>query len=586
MAAILVPQGKQYYEGVDGKPLVGGKVYTYAAGTSTPKLTWADANQVAANSNPVILDARGEASIFWNGAYKVTLRDAQDNLIWTQDNVTTVDPLAAVLAAFQAQLAGVGGAALVGTADGQTAQAHFDEIAGITDIVDALQDAGTAAIGNVLPQGLMTASISTLLLGDSLSEGTGATTYDKGYSCILMRSLEAANDRGYEVPSGFGYHTVVNMANAVAEASLTLGGGGSYTNAGITGSRITLAPGGYIEMTGRQISSFDLIYNASASTGSVVFTLNGDTVATKPVSGSGYQTTFQTQLKGGYLTQAGDLIRITASGGSVEICGLLPLRQAALAPLAYVAAKAGSGYQDYTSTAALDEIAYYLNLFRAGSPKVMIHALGTNNIYSAGKALSPSAMVAQMTTLIAGINSRCTGVSHLIQIPPKANEAIFPVINPGSTYADYVNALVAFAIANRYGIVRQDLSPITTNTALLPDGVHPNDTGHLIMAAIAAATLELSVQPFSRTVGPQILRASKTFDPPSIPNNGSTLTGLVCTGAALGDFVQASFSVDPLGVNIEAWVQAPDVLNIRFVNFSGGAVDLPSATLSAMVTKR
>lgn len=110
MAAILFPNGKQYYALPTGIPNVGGKVYTYAAGTSTPLTTWSDAAQTVPNTNPVILDARGEALIFWNGNYKVVLRDALDNIIWTVDNVVAAPPDNAL----RGDLAATSGAGLVG----------------------------------------------------------------------------------------------------------------------------------------------------------------------------------------------------------------------------------------------------------------------------------------------------------------------------------------------------------------------------------------------------------------------------------------------------------------------------------------
>lgn len=85
----LMPNGKQSYITATGIPLVGGRLYTYAAGTSTPKTTFSDATGLVPNTNPVILDARGEATIFWDGAYKVVLRDASDAVISTVDGVAT-----------------------------------------------------------------------------------------------------------------------------------------------------------------------------------------------------------------------------------------------------------------------------------------------------------------------------------------------------------------------------------------------------------------------------------------------------------------------------------------------------------------
>lgn len=86
--ASLIANGRQQYFGNDGNPLVGGKLYTYLAGTTTPKVTYQDADGTVPNTNPIILDARGEAQVFWSGSYKVTLKDSLNNTIWTVDKVT------------------------------------------------------------------------------------------------------------------------------------------------------------------------------------------------------------------------------------------------------------------------------------------------------------------------------------------------------------------------------------------------------------------------------------------------------------------------------------------------------------------
>ena len=87
--ANLLPEGKQSFTSSDGTPLAGGRLYTYDAGTSTPRATYADAAQTTPNTNPVLLDARGEATIFWTGSYKVILKDSTDALIWSVDGAST-----------------------------------------------------------------------------------------------------------------------------------------------------------------------------------------------------------------------------------------------------------------------------------------------------------------------------------------------------------------------------------------------------------------------------------------------------------------------------------------------------------------
>jgi hypothetical protein len=106
----LSPAPKLQFFGTDGNPLVGGKVYTYAAGTTTPLATYVDSAGVTTNTNPIILDTRGEANIWLPSAsYKLVLRTATDTLIWTVDNITSNEALKvymlAQLAAFAADLA-------------------------------------------------------------------------------------------------------------------------------------------------------------------------------------------------------------------------------------------------------------------------------------------------------------------------------------------------------------------------------------------------------------------------------------------------------------------------------------------------
>lgn len=73
-----------------GKPLAGGKVYFYQAGTvDTPLDTYTDETGETANSNPVILNAAGYAGIYLKGVYKVVLTDAQDNVIYTVEPVNS-----------------------------------------------------------------------------------------------------------------------------------------------------------------------------------------------------------------------------------------------------------------------------------------------------------------------------------------------------------------------------------------------------------------------------------------------------------------------------------------------------------------
>lgn len=68
-------------------PLVGGLVYTYSAGTTTNKTSYSDPMGTISNTNPVVLDANGEADIYLDGLYKIVLTDATGAQLWSRDNI-------------------------------------------------------------------------------------------------------------------------------------------------------------------------------------------------------------------------------------------------------------------------------------------------------------------------------------------------------------------------------------------------------------------------------------------------------------------------------------------------------------------
>jgi len=87
--ASLTPTPKQQIYGSDGAPLVGGKIYTYSAGTTTPLATYTDSGAGTANTNPIILNSLGQANI-WLGSssYKFSVYTSADVLLYTVDNIS------------------------------------------------------------------------------------------------------------------------------------------------------------------------------------------------------------------------------------------------------------------------------------------------------------------------------------------------------------------------------------------------------------------------------------------------------------------------------------------------------------------
>lgn len=78
----LIPNGEQRFVDNNGRPLIGGRVYYYVPNTSTLKDTWQDESMTILNTNPIVLDARGECTAWGYGSYRQVVRDDKGNLIW------------------------------------------------------------------------------------------------------------------------------------------------------------------------------------------------------------------------------------------------------------------------------------------------------------------------------------------------------------------------------------------------------------------------------------------------------------------------------------------------------------------------
>ena len=97
MAVFLSPVGgvaAQFFTN-SGVPLTGGKLYTYAAGTTTPLASYTTSAGSTARTNPIVLDSAGrvpDGGEIWitSAQYKFVLKDSTDVLIATYDNVSGI----------------------------------------------------------------------------------------------------------------------------------------------------------------------------------------------------------------------------------------------------------------------------------------------------------------------------------------------------------------------------------------------------------------------------------------------------------------------------------------------------------------
>lgn len=83
--------GWQFFDN-NGTPLVGGLLYTYEAGTTTPLATYTSSSGNIAHTNPIQLNAAakvpgGEIWLDYSKKYKFVLKTSTDVLLNTYDNI-------------------------------------------------------------------------------------------------------------------------------------------------------------------------------------------------------------------------------------------------------------------------------------------------------------------------------------------------------------------------------------------------------------------------------------------------------------------------------------------------------------------
>lgn len=88
------PWVRQQFFDDNGDPLSGGLIDTYIAGSTTAVDTYTDITLTTTHTNPIVLNSRGETTIFLDPAvaYKFVLRNPlpDGSEIWTEDNITAL----------------------------------------------------------------------------------------------------------------------------------------------------------------------------------------------------------------------------------------------------------------------------------------------------------------------------------------------------------------------------------------------------------------------------------------------------------------------------------------------------------------
>jgi len=257
----------------NGFPLSGGKLYSYTAGTSTPRATYSDQGLAVPNANPTILDASGRANVWIQDGvgYKFVLTDSLGNTIWTQDNVQ-VPQIAATPAASNIPVGGI-------VAFGGTVAPSGWLLCDGSSVATATYPALSAVIGTTFGGGGASFNLPDLRQRFPLGKAAAGTGSTLGATGGLIQHTHTGPSHTHTINSHT--HTLSAHTHTVPRD----GWGSTLSTPGVTGRNQVGNSGG----TGPDASQFmaanDVttgVANPTDSSGTALTTNSGGTAATGP----------------------------------------------------------------------------------------------------------------------------------------------------------------------------------------------------------------------------------------------------------------------------------------------------------------
>ena len=274
--------GWQFFD-ANGVPLSGGRLYTYAAGTTTPQTTYTSSTGATANANPIELNSAGRVSgttEVWLDitlAYKFILKTTDDVQLWSADDISGMAGIGNPLPVPSGGTGRATATAYAVICGGTTATGALQSIASVGTTGQVLTSNGVGALptmqasfiagmiilwsGSVLsiPTGwlLCDGTLSTPNLQDRFVVGAGSTYAVNATGgtadAVVVTHTHVASDTGHThtVAAGSGGN------NAQSGGGATAWGGGSVTSSTNTALNITNAvPVGSVSGTNQNLPPY------------------------------------------------------------------------------------------------------------------------------------------------------------------------------------------------------------------------------------------------------------------------------------------------------------------------------------------
>jgi lysophospholipase L1-like esterase len=310
-----------------------------------------------------------------------------------------------------------------------------------------------------------------VVVGDSITQGVGSTSVSIDSWASKFRDILNENGAGaYGFEDSYNFDVSANCSGLTSTSGVLTGTQGALKQS------LTLTVGQTL-VFGGNYHFIDFFYERSAGAGSAQIARDGVTVSTKSMAGATASDICTYDGTTVSIINKNSTWTITATVGTIIITGLIRRRiTPASSKYAWLSrvGKGGSNTADFAGAAQLASLAA-IGAYDSAKT-VYVLALGTNDIYNTGgKALSSSAYITNLRTLISGLTT--TIAECVIVVPPLSDPALIsPFYEAHSTYRAR-----AIALGAELGVGVIDLSNIDLEAqAGFFDNLHPNDYGHTL----------------------------------------------------------------------------------------------------------
>lgn len=226
--ATISPTPKLQFLDANGNPLSYGLLYTYVGGTTAPLATYTTAAQTTANTNPIVLDSRGQADVWLLAGYtyKFVLQNASGVTQYTVDQVTAAGTMSTQNANSVAITGGsISGISLSGTITGDVVGNVTGNVVG--NVTGSIS--GGTVSGSSYNGGQLAGNRNVIVNGDmSISQrGTSWTGVGAANAIYLDRWLYYNNTDGVvsigspaNVPANTPFSRSMGVTVSTADTSI------------------------------------------------------------------------------------------------------------------------------------------------------------------------------------------------------------------------------------------------------------------------------------------------------------------------------------------------------------------------------